>query len=207
MQMNVAIIFLQHLLVTCCLTHRMQNERDTIERILDGDLNSFKILIRQHETLVIGMVRRIIKDQNDVDDLCQEVFIKIFKNLHSFKYHSKLSTWIGQIAFTTAVNHVKKISGKNYAAVDLDTFEDTYHTSDNPESLLIQKSTSAFIQGEVAKLPIPYGTILTLYHLQELSYSEISEITGMPDGTVKSYLFRARKLLKDKLAKHLKALS
>jgi RNA polymerase sigma factor (sigma-70 family) len=207
MQMNVANIFLQHLQVICCLTHRMQNEKDTIERILDGDLNSFKGLIRQHETLVIGMVRRIIKDQNDVEDMCQEVFIKVFKNLHNFKFHSKLSTWIGQIAFTTAINHVKKISGKKYVTLDLDAFEDTYKTSENPESLLIQKSTSAFIQAEVAKLPIPYRTILTLYHLQELSYSEIGEITGMPDGTVKSYLFRARKLLKDKLTKHLKALS
>ncbi|MES2515902.1 MAG: sigma-70 family RNA polymerase sigma factor [Bacteroidota bacterium] len=184
----------------------MQNEKDTIERILAGDLNSFKILIRQHEALVIGMVRRIVKDQGDVEDLCQEVFIKVFENLQSFKYQSKISTWIGKIAFTTAVNHLKKNSGKNYVAVDLDAFEDTYKTSDNPESLLIQKSTSAFIQGEVAKLPLPYRTILTLYHLQELSYIEIGEITGMPEGTVKSYLFRARKLLKDKMAKHLKAL-
>jgi len=185
----------------------MQNEKDTIERILNGDLNSFKVLVRQHERLVIGMVSRIVKDQNDVEDLCQEVFIKVFKNLQSFKYQSKLSTWIGQIAFTTAVNHVKKISGKKYLTVDLEAFEHTYHASDDPESLLIKKSTSAFIQEEVAKLPLQYRTVLTLYHLQELSYSEITDITGMPDGTVKSYLFRARKLLKDKLAKHLKALS
>jgi RNA polymerase sigma factor (sigma-70 family) len=184
----------------------MQNEKDTIDRILDGDLNSFKMLIKQHEKLVIGMIKRIIKDQNDVDDIGQEVFVKVFKSLHSFKYHSKLSTWIGQIAFTTALNHVKKVSGRKHVTVDLDAFENHYQTSDNPESLLIQKSTSAFIQGEVSKLPIPYRTILNLYHLQELSYAEIGEITGLPDGTVKSYLFRARKLLKDKLAKHLKAL-
>jgi len=184
----------------------MQNEKDTIERILNGDLNSFKILISQHERLVIGMIRRIIKDPNDIDDLCQEVFIKVFKSLRTFKHRSKLSTWIGQIAFTTAVNHVKKVSGKKNVTVNLEAFENNYQTSDNPESILIQKSTSAFIQGEVAKLPIPYRAILTLYHLQELSYTEIGEITGLPDGTVKSYLFRARKLLKDKLATHLKAL-
>jgi len=206
MQMNVANIFLQHLQVTGCLTHRMQNEKETIERILNGDLNSFKIIVSQHETLVIGMIRRIIKDQNDIDDLCQEVFIKVFKSLHSFKYQSKISTWIGQIAFNTAVNHVKKVSGKKHVIIDLNAFENSYQASDNPESLLVQKSTSAYIQEEVAKLPLPYRTILTLYHLQELSYIEIGEITGLPDGTVKSYLFRARKLLKDKLAKHLKAL-
>lgn len=206
MQMNVAIIFLQHLHPTSCLTLRMQNDRETIERILAGDLNSFKSLINQHKTLVIGMIRRITKDQNDVEDLCQEVFVKAFKNLDRFKFESKLSTWIGQIAFTTALNHVKKVSGKKHLTVDLDAFENTHQTSDNPESLLIQKNTSAYIQGEVAKLPLPYRTILTLYHLQELSYIEIGEIMGLPDGTVKSYLFRARKLLKDKLAKHLKAL-
>ena len=184
----------------------MQNEKETIARILGGDLNTFKVLIRQHERLVIGMVKRIIKDQEDVHDLCQAVFIKLRKNLHSFNHQSKLSTWIGQIAFTTAVNHVKKVSGKKHVTVDLTAFENSYQTSDNPESLFVQKNTSAFIQGEVAKLPLPYCTILTLYHLQELSYSEIGEITGMPEGTVKSYLFRARKLLKDKLAKHLKSL-
>lgn len=187
----------------------MQNEqeiKETIERILNGDLNSFKVLIHQHETLVIGMVRRLIKDQDDVDDLCQDVFIKIYKNLRSFKYQSKLSTWIGQIAYTTAINHVKKTSGKKYITVELTEFEDSYNTSDNPESLLMQKNTSAFIQEEIAKLPLLYKTIITLYHLRDFSYNEISDIMGMPEGTVKSYLFRARKLLKDKLAKHLKAL-
>lgn len=187
----------------------MQNEqeiKETIERILNGDLNSFKVLIRQHETLVIGMVRRLIKDQDDVDDLCQDVFIKVYKNLRSFKHQSKLSTWIGQIAYTTAINHVKKTSGKKYITVELTEFEDSYNTGDNPESLLIKKSTSAFIQEEIAKLPLLYKTIITLYHLQDFSYNEISDIMGMPEGTVKSYLFRARKLLKDKLAKHLKAL-
>lgn len=184
----------------------MQNEKETISRILSGDLNAFKVLVKQHERLVISMVKRIVLDQEDVHDLCQEVFIKVYKNLYNFKYHSKLSTWIGQIAFTTAVNHEKKVSGIKNITVDIAAFENSYQTTDNPESILLQKNTSAFIRGEVAKLPLPYRTILTLYHLQELSYGEIGKLTGMPEGTVKSYLFRARKLLKDKLAKHLKSL-
>ena len=67
-----------------------------------------------------------------------------------------------------------------------------------------QKNTSAYIQMQINKLPVQYRVVLTLYHLNELSYLEIEEITGMPEGTVKSYLFRARKLLKDKLENYFK---
>jgi RNA polymerase sigma-70 factor (ECF subfamily) len=138
-----------------------------------------------------------------MEDICQEVFIKVHKSLSSFQFQSKLSTWIARIAYLTAVNHVRKY--KNELIADYpDGFENFHFTNDNPELLLTQKDTSAYINQLIAQLPIQYRTVLTLYHLNEFSCGEIEEITGIPEGSVKSNLFRARKLLKEKIQKDLK---
>ena len=182
----------------------MQNEEEIISRILGGDLNSFRLLVKQYERLVICMVNRVIQQQEDEEDVCQEVFIKVYKNLASFKFQSRLSTWIAQIAYSTALNHLKKISGKKGLTSDISNFENYHQATDNPESILLKKNASLFIQNEISKLPVQYRTVITLYHLNEMSYHEIEEITGMPEGTVKNYLFRARKLLKDNLEHYFK---
>jgi len=182
----------------------MQNEEEIISRILAGDMQAFKILVNQYEKLVIHMVSRLIQNKEDIEDICQDVFIKVYKNLAGFKFQSKLSTWIAQIAYGTAINHLKKTSGKKSRTLAIADFENSHTTNDNPEYLLSKKNTSEFIHKEIEKLPVQYRTVLGLYHMNEFSYQEIEDITGMPAGTVKSYLFRARKLLKEKLEVYLK---
>jgi RNA polymerase sigma-70 factor (ECF subfamily) len=182
----------------------MQNEEELISRIVNGDLTAFKILIKQYEKLVIYMVGRLVQNKEDIEDICQEVFIKVHKYLPGFRFQSKLSTWIAQIAYGTAINHQKKVSGKRNLTDDISDFENYHKTTEDPETILTKKNTSVFIQQQIQKLPIHYRTVLTLYHLNEFSYQEIEEITGMPEGTVKNYLFRARKLLKEKLEIYLK---
>lgn len=182
----------------------MQDEQQIVYSILNGNINAFKKLVNQYERLVVAMIRRIVVDEEDIQDISQEVFLKIYQNLSCFKFESKLSTWIARIAYTTALYHVRKGLGKETLVLDTVDFGNEYHTAENPESILLAKNTSDYIHYQVSKLPLPYRTVLTLYHLNELSYQEISEITNMPQGTVKSYLFRARKLLKDKLKHYLK---
>jgi RNA polymerase sigma-70 factor (ECF subfamily) len=182
----------------------MQNEEEIISRIVKGDLAAFKILVKQYEKLVSYMVSRIIQNREDIQDVSQEVFIKVYKNLQGFKFQSKLSTWIAQVAYMTAINYLKKVSGKRNLTDDVADFENYHKTADNPESILIKKSNSDFINQQIEQLPVHYRTVLTLYHLNEFSYLEIEEITGMPEGTVKNYLFRARKILKEKLELYIK---
>ena len=177
----------------------MQNEEEIISRIVNGDVMAFKILVKQYEKLVASMIGRLVQNKEDTEDLCQEVFIKVYKHLSGFKFQSKLSTWIAQIAYGTAINHLKKISVKRNITDDIADFENYHKTTEDPESILTKKNTAGFIQQQIEQLPVHYRTVLTLYHLNEFSYQEIEEITGMPEGTVKNYLFRARKLLKEKL--------
>ncbi len=182
----------------------MLTEQEIVSRILNGDLNAFKVLVKQYERLVTHMVNRLVQNKEDTEDVCQDVFIRVYKYLPGFKFQSKLSTWIAQIAYGTAVNHLKKVSGKKNLTDDIADFENYHKTSDNPESILTKKNTSAFVHQQIEQLPVHYRTVLTLYHLNEFSYAEIEEITGMPEGTVKNYLFRARKLLKEKLELYIK---
>jgi len=184
----------------------MQNDSELISRILFGDVRAFKVLVSQHEKIVVSMISRIVARQEDVEDVCQEVFIKVHNSLRLFKFQSQLSTWIARIAYTTAINHRKKTSANARRTADVDDVEalEFRHREDqDPETLLLKKDTSAFIQAEIMKLPDHYRTVLTLYHLNEFSYNEIEEITGMPEGTVKNYLFRARKLLKENLGNYM----
>jgi RNA polymerase sigma factor (sigma-70 family) len=179
----------------------MFDENEIIAQVLKGETRAFEKLVEQYEQLVFYVISRLIKDQDDKEDVCQEVFIKVHKNLGTFKFQSKFSTWIGRIAYLTAINYLKakKISS-DYPA-DLDNF---YFSTETPDTLLDKKDSAAYMNKLIGEMPIQYRTVITLYHLNEFSYSEIEEITGMPEGTVKSYLFRARKLLKEKLELHFK---
>jgi RNA polymerase sigma factor (sigma-70 family) len=183
----------------------MHTEPELINRILQGDLYAFKLLVKQHEKLVRHMATRLMSNEADVEDVCQEVFIKVYRHLGNFKFQSKLSTWIASIAYSTTINQLRKESGKKNVTDDIGEYEYQHSTTDTPESLLHKKDTAAFVQQEIARLPVNYRTVLTLYHLNEFSYQEIEEITGLPEGTVKSYLFRARKLLKDRLQRYIHA--
>ncbi len=174
----------------------MDEDRKLVGEILSGNKAAFHNLISKHKRLVYHIVSRIIADQSSVEDVCQEVFIKVYQKLSGFGFKSKLSTWIGTIAYNTAINSQRSkkidvVSGADEAERVMDV--------SNPSSILEQKELNTLIKQSVAQLPKPYQVMITLYHLDQLSYAEIAQVTELPEGTVKSYIFRGRKMLKDKL--------
>jgi RNA polymerase sigma factor (sigma-70 family) len=181
----------------------MFNEKEVVTRILDGDMRAFELLVKQYERLVFYVIHRLVKEQTAAEDVCQEVFIKVHRSLVRFNFQSKLSTWIARIAYLTAINHLRKYNRERVSDMP-DNIENYHFTLETPEQLLTKKDTANYVEQLILQLPEKYRTVLTLYHLNEFSGPEIEEITGMPEGTVKSYLFRARKLLKEKLEVYLK---
>jgi RNA polymerase sigma factor (sigma-70 family) len=176
----------------------MLNEREIVSRIIKEDFRAFELLVKEYEKLVFLIISRLVKGIQDKEDICQEVFIKVYKSLHKFKFESKLSTWIASIAYLTAINHIKKY--KKEREISYPEGLDNFHfTNETPEQVLTKKNTSEYVNYLIAQMPLPYRTALTLYHLNDFSCKEIEEITGTPEGTVKSNLFRARKLLKEKI--------
>lgn len=166
-------------------------------------MRAFELLVKQYEKLVFYVVGRMVRNEEDKADIGQEVFIKVHKNLHTFSFKSKLSTWIARIAYLTTVDYLKKYQ-KISATEQLDDFENYHFTRESPDQVVEKKELSVYMNQLIAMMPEKYSIVITLYHLNEFSYQEIEDITGMPEGTVKSYLFRGRKLLKDKLESYLK---
>lgn len=181
----------------------MTDDRALVSQIIVGDMQAFRLLIKQHERLVAHMIGRLIDQQEDREELCQDVFLKVYEKLGEFNFQSRLSTWIATIAYRHAINHLrkKKIEVRN---IDEDeSFANQFVGEGNPEEELTEKDTDNLVMKFIEQLPVQYKAVLTLYHLDGLSYPEIGETLNMPEGTVKNYLFRARQLLKEKVKRYL----
>jgi RNA polymerase sigma factor (sigma-70 family) len=181
----------------------MNDERVLVAQVLNGNLQAFRDLIKLHERLVLHMVGRLVKSESDREELCQDIFLKVYDKLGEFSFNSKLSTWIATIAYRHAINYLRKQKMLFADIPDEQSFNAKFVEMENPESMMSERDMDEFVLNLVEELPVQYKTILTLYHVEGMSYPEICAITNMPEGTVKNYLFRARNLLKEKVKKHL----
>ncbi len=189
--------------IDCLFDSIKMEEKEIIDLIIKGDIKVFSFLVDKYQNLIFNVVKRILPDQMDAEDVCQEVFVKIYKGIGTFKNKSKLSTWIAKIAYFTALNYVKK-NKKSDTHEDLEGTMMIKEDTAEPDELLVKKNTAEYLNKLIASLPEQYRLILTLYHLEEFSIQEIHDTTGIAKGTIKNYLFRARKMLKDKIKYYLK---
>ena len=172
-------------------------DAELINQILKGNMNAFTFLVNRYQKLVVHITKRLIQRQEEVEDVCQDVFLKVYQNLGKYRNECKLSTWIATIAYNTSINYLRKFK-KNIEVNPYDSHvlrNLTNYKSDDYERTDLHQ----YIHEQIELLPVQYRTVLTLYHLEEFSYQEIEQITGMPEGTIKSYLFRAKALLREKL--------
>jgi RNA polymerase sigma factor (sigma-70 family) len=181
-----------------------------VERVLSGDRQAFGIIVKNTESLVARIVFELIKNEGDRKDLAQDIYLKTFQKLPGFKFESRLSTWIGQISYNTCIDYLRKkklllsanISDECEGSENdvLDVMNSAIGlVAGSADSIVVEKDISEIVIAEIEKLSPIYKTLITLFHNEELSYDEIGQITGLPAGTVKSYLFRARRELKNNL--------
>lgn len=178
-------------------------EKQLIEQILGGNTHAFRFLVKKYERLVFHIAGRMLNQQADLEDVCQDVFIKVYKKLPEFRREAKLSTWIGTIAYREAIDFLRKKGVPLQEIENVNMLKmDSLVEYGNPEAIQTKAERVAKVKELINELPSMYRTVLSLYHIEELSYKEIEEITQLPEGTLKSYLHRARQLLKDRLLKH-----
>jgi len=180
----------------------MIDDKALVSQVISGDRQAFRVLIKQNERLVGHMIARLIDRHEDREELCQDVFLKVYEKLGEFTFQSKLSTWIATIAYRHGINHLRKKKIEIRELPEEDGREQ-FISTENVEEDFSDRQLDAMVMRLIDQLPPQYKAILTLYHVQEMSYPEIMEITGLPEGTVKNYLFRARQLLKEKVKKYL----
>ena len=189
------------------------DDKELVNRILKGETLLFATIIKNNEGLVAQITFRLLNNPEDRKDIAQDIYLKAYKNLSGFKFQSKLSTWIGQIAFNTCFNFLEKkkvilLDNKlqenenSNSALELAANKLIDLSNNEAENILFRSELAEIVQSAVEFLPPLYKTLVNLFHYEDMSYEEIAEITGMPIGTVKNYLFRARKGLKDNILLH-----
>ena len=173
-------------------------DKELVTAILNGDQQAFAVFVALTENLVAKIVFQMTGGNADRKDLAQEIYVKAFRNLASFRFGSKLSTWIGQIAYYEGLHYIRR---KKLTYLENIPEESAADNSSPAEERLFQRDLSALLNVAIGKLPPLYQTLVTLFHEEELSHAEIKQITGLPEGTIKNYLFRARRALRDDLLK------
>jgi RNA polymerase sigma factor (sigma-70 family) len=189
------------------------DDETLVRAVLGKDPEAFRFIIRRYERLVMHMAFRMIKNAADRDDICQEVFIRVHDKLHTFRFEAKLSTWIGRIAYHACLAYLQKKRlvlwndwsqpGKDDDNTTGDWHDMLMSEDQNPGEQLEQQEQQRILQGCIEELSVVQRTILLLFHHDEMSLEEIVVIVDLPLNTIKSHLFRARKMLRTMMLKEL----
>jgi RNA polymerase sigma-70 factor (ECF subfamily) len=143
----------------------------------------------------------MVRHPEDARELCQETFLRVHQYLHQYRYDSALKSWIGQVAYSVAKRHLerKRIPLAESADEDGLSLVESIGDGFDLENANAEQQESAQLHAAIDALPPLQRTLLTLYHLEEVPIAEISRITGLAEGTIKSHLFRTRKQLREVL--------
>ena len=175
-------------------------DRDLVATAISGIEGSFEELVRRYQRPISAYVYRMVGDYDSALDLTQEIFIKVYSSLSRYRAEFKFSTWIYKIAHNSAVDHLRRTATREQSLIngnDGDNFELPIESGrPNPEQESERKERRIEIEGVVRTLPSHYRELIILRHSQDLTYEEIVEVTGLPLGTVKNRLFRAREMMR-----------
>src|SRR6266850_1117949 len=165
-----------------------------------GHEEGFEELVRRYQRPISAYVYRMVGDYEAALDLTQEIFIKVYSSLNRYRAEFKFSTWIYKIAHNSAVDHLRRTATREQSLIngnDGDNFELPIESGrPNPEQESERKERRIEIECVVRTLPSHYRELIILRHSQDLTYEEIVEVTGLPLGTVKNRLFRAREMMR-----------
>ena len=188
-------------------------ERLLIGRLKERDPSAFDEIVRRYMDKVFSLTYRMLGNRQEAEDVAQEVFITVFKTVDSFRGEAKFSTWLLRIAANQSKNRLKYLARR---ATDPDGLEDggaldvaaAPHAMplsgqvDGPDVLAEAAELDGLLQAGIAQLDEEQRLLVILRDVEEMSYEEIGEVTGLPEGTIKSRLHRARMALKEWLDKH-----
>ena len=178
----------------------MDNDRQLVADVLGQVPGAFECLVRQYQGLCWHVVQRMVRHPEDTRELCQEAFLRVHRNLHQYRFDAPLKSWIGQVAYSVARRHLERKRIPLVEAADDDTpLHELVGDGFDLESATADGEIARLLHAAIDALPPLQRTILTLYHLDETPISEISRITGLAEGTIKSHLFRSRRRLRDLL--------
>ncbi len=172
-----------------------EQDHALVAAALGGDPEAFAELVRRYDRPVYHLAYRTLRDAEEARDVAQEAFFKAYRSLRTFRPGAKFSTWIFSIAYHTCCDRLNR--RKRFSS---DELEEPVDTAPSPEQAAIASDEARRLRAAIDALPEKYRTVITLYHLQGQQYEEIARVLGLPMGTVKTHLFRAKEHLRRMLS-------
>jgi RNA polymerase sigma-70 factor (ECF subfamily) len=177
-------------------------DRLLVAAILSRQPGAFEQLVREYQGLCWRVVDRMVRHPEDTRELCQEAFLRIHQTLHQYRGESALKSWVAQVAYSIAKRHLERRRiplVENTVSDDGTALIDRVGDGIDLEALTSEQDINAHLHAAIDALPPLQRTLLTLYHLEEISIAEIAILTELAEGTIKSHLFRSRKRLRELL--------
>ena len=180
-------------------------DQQLVDRVLSGDKNGFNLLVLRYQHRVAALIGRFVHDPHEVEDVCQEAFIKAYRALPLFRGESAFYTWLYRIAVNTAKNHLVSRNRRPPASdveieeAELSEVGAVLREIENPEGSLATDKLKQAITAAIEELPEDLRTAFTLREFSGLSYEDITEVMDCPVGTVRSRIFRAREAIDKKI--------
>ena len=171
---------------------------EVVQRCLAGEADAFALLVERYGGRVFNIALRITNDRDAAADCAQEAFVRAYRSLHQFDPSYPFGPWMYRIVTNTSLNHVQRWHA-HQTQVDGDLPEVVEPARSGPESSALHREEVDEVLAALAELPPKYRAALTLRHMQELSYQEVADTLGIPLGTVKTHLHRARAALRARL--------
>lgn len=166
-----------------------------------GDQDAFAQLVQRYQRRIFNLVYRMLQQYEEASEITQETFLAAWQGLPSFRGEARFATWLYRIAYNCALKQLetRKRDQALQAALQAEQALEGEDTFDCTDAQIDEHERQAFVQEHLSHLPAKYRIVLILRHLQDKTYEEMAEILSMPVGTIKTHLFRARNLLKERL--------
>ncbi len=170
-------------------------DQPCIDKVIQGDTQAFAVLVNRYKHMVFTLAMKILKNKEEAEEVSQDVFLKVYQALPTFKGDSKFSTWIYRIAYNRSLDYLKK-QGRTLTTTAIDEYKDfNIPALENTLDALDDKDRKRTIKEAMKELAEADAFVLTLHYFEELSLKEISKVMRLSVDNVKVRLFRSRKRL------------
>ncbi|HDM42956.1 MAG TPA: RNA polymerase sigma factor [Firmicutes bacterium] len=170
-----------------------------INRVISGDERAFEQIVDDCKNMVFSIAIGILKSEQEAEDCAQETFVAAYENIHKFDGRARLSTWIYRIAYNRAIDMLRRRKRRRAVSIDDDDFPEVVDKGVDLSDEVERVDMVERVKGLIDTLPERYREVLYLYYIMQRSYEETAEVMGLPLGTVKTNIHRAKKLLLDKI--------
>jgi len=178
-----------------------RDDAQLVKASQQGEQDAFALLVQRHQRRVFNLGYRMLQDYEEASEISQEAFLAAWRGLPSFRGEALFSTWLYRITYHCCLRQLERRKREKalQAAVQEEKMLEGMNKEKQAEDIIERHDWQTVVREHLEKLPARYRIVLILRHLQDMTYEEMADILTMPIGTIKTHLFRARNLLKERL--------